>query len=127
MGQPMHTLGFGILWTALAFTGLFFLRLEPEFTQQELFFRIIITLMPFAGCMVVWDGVRKLRRFRSVRRAERRAQKKTPSPCFTAMGFVVCMSNPSCSKGLRGLGSRGIVRNDGSVGDLPRCCCLLRV
>lgn len=70
MGQPMHTLGFGILWTALAFTGLFFLRLEPEFAQQELFFRIIITLMPFAGGMVVWDGVRKLRRCRSVRREE---------------------------------------------------------
>lgn len=66
----MNTLWFGIIWTALAFTGLFFLRVEPEYAQQELLFRTIVALMPFAGFIVIWDGLRKLRRFRSIRREE---------------------------------------------------------
>ncbi|MEL7202833.1 MAG: hypothetical protein AAFX07_05665 [Pseudomonadota bacterium] len=66
----MYTLWFGIIWTVLAFTGLFFFRVEPEYAQQELLFRIVMTVMPFAGFIVIWDGLRKLCRFRSVRREE---------------------------------------------------------
>ena len=66
----MYTLWFGIVWTALTFTGLFFFRVEPEYAQHELLVRIAMTLMPFAGFIVIWDGLRKLRRLRSVRREE---------------------------------------------------------
>ena len=66
----MNTLWFGIIWTVLAFTFLFFFRVEPEYAQQELFFRIAMTLMPFAGFFLIWDGLRKLRQYRSVRREE---------------------------------------------------------
>ena len=66
----MYTLWFGIIWTALAFAGLVFFRVEPEYAQHEWLVRMAMTLMPFAGFIVIWDGLRKLRRIRSVRREE---------------------------------------------------------
>jgi len=66
----MYTLWFGITWIALAFAGLYFFRLEPDYAQQGLLFRVIMTLMPFAGFIAIAHGLRKLRRYRSVRQEQ---------------------------------------------------------
>ena len=66
----MHTLIFGIAWTALAAAGVAALHFQPGFSQQSLVFKIIMTAMPFAGILVIRDGLRRVRRYRSVRRED---------------------------------------------------------
>ena len=61
---------FSIIWTTLAAAGAIYLRQDPEFAQETLLFKIIMTAMPLAGVVFIWDSLRKLRRFRSVRREE---------------------------------------------------------
>lgn len=67
----MHTLVFSMIWTALAaLVALFFdLDFGPEYQQYEHVGKIIFTAMPFVGLLFIWDSLRKLRRFRSVRSA----------------------------------------------------------
>lgn len=64
----MNTLIFGIVWTVLAAAMAVALFFQADFHQQPLAFRIIIALMPCAGILPVRDGLRRVRRFRSVRR-----------------------------------------------------------
>ncbi len=66
----MYTLCFSVVWTALTAVGVIYLWQEPDFAQQSLLFRIIFCAMPFAGLPFVWGSIRKLRRFRNVRRVE---------------------------------------------------------
>lgn len=66
----MYTLWFSIVWTVLAAVGVIYLWQEPDFAQQSLLFRIVFSAMPFTGLPFIWDSIRKLRRFRSVRRME---------------------------------------------------------
>jgi len=63
----MNTLVFNIIWTVLAALGAWFIAYEPDWQSQEAFVKIIFTAMPFAGLLFIWDSLRKLRRFRSVR------------------------------------------------------------
>jgi len=63
----MYTLSFSIIWTVLAAVGVFFFSREPVFALQPMFFQIFIIMMPLAGFLFIWDSLRKLRRFRSVR------------------------------------------------------------
>ncbi|MEL6104184.1 MAG: hypothetical protein AAFV87_16965 [Pseudomonadota bacterium] len=63
----MYTLVFSVLWTALMAIGVFFISSEVEYQQQEQLFKVVFTLTPFAGLLFIWDSVRKLRRYRSVR------------------------------------------------------------
>ena len=66
----MYTFCFAILWTVLAAVGVFYFRQDPEFAQQTFLFKVIITAMPFAGIPFIWNSLRKLYRFRSVRRVD---------------------------------------------------------
>lgn len=63
----MHTFIFGVAWTVIAAALAVALRLQPEWAQQTQFYRVIVTIMPFAGLLVVRDGMRRVRRYRSVR------------------------------------------------------------
>ena len=63
----MYTLGFGIIWTLLAFAFLIAFSRQDDFQAETNLFKVLMTLMPFAGFLVIWDGWRKLRRLRSIR------------------------------------------------------------
>lgn len=63
----MYKLGFSITWTVLTALGVWFIHFEPDWQDQEAFVKIILTAMPLAGLPFIWDSLRKLRRFRSVR------------------------------------------------------------
>ncbi len=63
----MYTLGFGIIWTILTAILVIAFSRQDDFQAQSTLFKVIMTLMPFAGFLVIWDGYRKLKRFRSVR------------------------------------------------------------
>ncbi|WP_197919257.1 hypothetical protein [Thiosulfatihalobacter marinus] len=63
----MYTLGFGIIWTLVAFACLIAFSRQDDFQAETTLYKVLMTLMPFAGFLVIWDGWRKLRRFRSVR------------------------------------------------------------
>jgi hypothetical protein len=63
----MYTRSFSIIWTVLMTMGVFYFWREPDFARQPLFFQIIMTTLPLAGFLFMWDSLRKLRRFRSVR------------------------------------------------------------
>ncbi len=65
----MHTLVFSIIWTALAALFVLFFDLDPgpEYQKHEQIGKVIFTAMPFVGLLFIWDSLRKLRRFRSVR------------------------------------------------------------
>lgn len=65
----MYTLVFSIIWTALAalFVLFFDFDLGPEYQTHEHIGKVIFFTMPFFGLLFIWDSLRKLRRFRSVR------------------------------------------------------------
>jgi len=62
----MYTLGFGILWTALAAVLVLLFRQQPEFQAEPAFFKIAMNLMPFFGFLLIRDGLRRIRRVQSV-------------------------------------------------------------
>lgn len=66
----MYTLIFGIVWTTLALAGLAAFSQQPAFADQSSVFRIVLTLMPFAGILPIRHGLRRIRRTRSVRRED---------------------------------------------------------
>lgn len=70
MDDCMHTLIFGIAWTFLAAVGVAALHFQVDFSQQSPVFKIIMTAMPFAGILLIRDGLRRVRRYRSVRRED---------------------------------------------------------
>lgn len=63
----MNTLVFGVVWTVLAVALAVGLQLQPEFSHQTLFYKVIMMMIPLAGIFVIRDGIRRVRRFRSVR------------------------------------------------------------
>jgi hypothetical protein len=63
----MHTLVFSIIWTVLAALGAWFITYEPGWQNRKAFVKIIFAVMPLVGLLFIWDSLRKLRRFRSVR------------------------------------------------------------
>ena len=63
----MHTLVFGVAWTVIAVVFAVALRLEPEWSHQSLLYKVIMTLLPFCGLLVIRDGIRRVRRNRSVK------------------------------------------------------------
>ncbi len=63
----MHTLIFGVAWTIIAVACAVGLRLHPEWSHQSLLYKAIFTIMPLAGLLVIRDGIRRVRRYRSVR------------------------------------------------------------
>lgn len=64
----MYTLGFSIIWTVLMTGAVVYMLLNGDFDGQSALFRAIFAGMPFVGLLFIWDSLRKLRRFRSVRR-----------------------------------------------------------
>jgi len=63
----VYTLAFGIIWTTLTAVLVIAFSRQADFQAETTLFKVLMTLMPFAGLLVIWDGWRKLRRFRSVR------------------------------------------------------------
>lgn len=70
----MYTLGFSILWTVLFAIAVVFLWQDPDFLKETKTFRIAFSLVPLFGFLFIWDSLRKLRRFRSVREEEEGGQ-----------------------------------------------------
>lgn len=66
-GHDVYTLGFGIIWTVLTAVLVIAFSRQDDFQAESTLFKVIMTLMPFAGLLVIWDGWRKLRRFSGVR------------------------------------------------------------
>lgn len=64
----MNKLGFSIIWTVLATLGAGFMTLGPEYQNQGYLFKVMTALFPFFGLPFICDSLRRLRRFRSVRR-----------------------------------------------------------
>lgn len=63
----VYKLGFSIIWTVLMALAGWFITYEPEYEKQTLLYKIIFAVIPFFGLVFIWDSLRKLRRFRSVR------------------------------------------------------------
>jgi len=65
----MYKLGFSIIWTVLTALFVLFFDLDPapEYQRYEQLGKVIYTAMPFVGLLFIWDSLRKLRRYRSVR------------------------------------------------------------
>lgn len=63
----MNTPGFGGLWTILTAVLVIAFSRRGDFQAQTTLFKVVMTLLPFAGLLVIWEGYRKLRRFRSIR------------------------------------------------------------
>ncbi len=65
----MYTLVFSIIWTVLTALFALFFNLDPALADQkhELLLRSGFAVMPVFGLLFIWDSLRKLRRYRSVR------------------------------------------------------------
>lgn len=63
----MYTLIFGVAWTVIAAVFSIAMRFQPEWSDESLLFKVIMTMLPFAGLLAIIDGLRRVRRYRSVR------------------------------------------------------------
>ena len=63
----MYTLGFSLIWTVLTTIGVVYAYARGDFAGESTLFQVIFAMMPLAGVVFIWDSLRKLRRFRSVR------------------------------------------------------------
>ncbi len=64
----MKTLGFSLIWTVLMTTGVVFAFVRGDFDGESILFKLIFTISPLVGVLFIWDSLRKLRRYRSVRK-----------------------------------------------------------
>ena len=66
----MNTLVFSLVWTVLMTTGVGYALVRGDFDGQSTLFKLIFAVMPLVGLLFIWDSLRKLRRFRSVRQKD---------------------------------------------------------
>ena len=63
----MNTLVFSIVWTVGSGVLIVLFFRQEGFDSHPVWFNTVMALMPVAGVPFIWDSLRKLRRYRSVR------------------------------------------------------------